>query len=160
MNADSAKKRTSPKKYHSVDDVLRNTDLVNGCMEWVGCKNKDGYPACGKGGIFKSCALHREVFRLVHGHVPEVVMHTCDNRRCLNPAHLLPGTPAHNLQDKLNKGRQAKGARNGNSKLQQTQVDAIRVLHAAGSTYKEIMKQFAIAYVTVWRITAYKNWGG
>ena len=158
MKADSARTRTSPKKYHSVEDVLRNTNVVGVCMEWKGCRNKDGYPACGVGGIFKSQALHREVFRLLHGYSPEVVMHSCDNRSCLNPAHLLAGTAALNLQDKINKGRQAKGGKNGNSNFRQEQVDTIRALHAAGISYKEIMKQFAIAYVTVWRVTSRRNW--
>lgn len=152
------RRANGPKKYHSVNDVLRNTRTVGACMEWQGCKNKDGYPACGVGGIFQSCALHREVFRLLHGYCPEVVMHSCDNRACLSPAHLIAGTHALNLQDKLNKGRQAKGAANGNSKLSAEQVAAIRTQHATGATYKDLMEKFSIARVTVWRVTAHINW--
>lgn len=35
----------------------------------------------------------------------QVVMHTCDNPRCVNVQHLVPGTQAQNLADMRNKGR-------------------------------------------------------
>lgn len=34
------------------------------------------------------------------------ICHRCDNPRCCNPKHLFPGTPADNVHDMLNKGRQ------------------------------------------------------
>ena len=151
--------RNKPKRYHTVHDVLSETRKKGACMEWRGALNKDGYAACGVGGIFKSCALHREVFALLHGHRPEVVMHTCDNRKCLNPAHLVAGTAALNLQDKLNKGRQAKGEGNGNAKLKASDVRTVRDMPRAGVQWKEIAALYAIATVTVWRISSGKNWG-
>lgn len=43
----------------------------------------------------------------------DIIMHTCDNRACINPKHLVKGTHNDNVQDKVNKGRQAKGITNG-----------------------------------------------
>ena len=128
------------------------------CMDWRGAKNKDGYPACGAWGIFRSAALHRELYRLIHGTAPEVVMHTCDNRACLNPKHLQAGTPRANLQDKLAKGRQARGEGNGNVKLSLVGVHTIRDMRRAGVHHKEIAALFGIARVTVWRVSSGKNW--
>jgi hypothetical protein len=42
-----------------------------------------------------------------------VICHTCDNAACINPMHLFIGTHADNVRDKVNKGRQAKGEKNG-----------------------------------------------
>ncbi len=54
-------------------------------------------------------ARHWRTHRLVHflftGEKPPVVMHTCDNPPCCNPAHLLGGTQAENIADCVRKGR-------------------------------------------------------
>jgi len=43
----------------------------------------------------------------------DIILHTCDNPSCINPKHLVKGTHNSNIQDKVNKGRQAKGKQNG-----------------------------------------------
>lgn len=48
---------------------------------------------------------HRVRFALDHGWLPEVVMHACDNRPCVNPAHLKGGTQLDNMRDMHAKGR-------------------------------------------------------
>lgn len=149
------------KRYASIDDVLANTHTTeSGCMEWQGAINKDGYAACNAYGLFKSQALHREVHRLHTGETPEVVMHSCDNTRCINPAHLVGGTPETNLLDKFVKNRQAKGAANGRAKLTPEHVLAIQSKWADKShTYKELGSMFGVSKATVWRVLSGKNWG-
>jgi hypothetical protein len=149
------------KRYASIQDVLANTKTTGaGCMEWQGAINKDGYAACNAYGLFKSQALHREVYRLHTSAVPEVVMHICDNRKCINPQHLVGGTPKSNLLDKLAKNRQAQGAANGRAKLTAEDVLKIRELwNTGGATYRALGTKFNVSRATVWRVLSGRNWG-
>ncbi len=53
----------------------------------------------------KSITLSRAVFFKFHGYLPEVVRHTCDNPRCMNPDHLIAGTQSDNIRDAIARGR-------------------------------------------------------
>lgn len=62
-----------------------------------------------------------------------VVRHTCDNPPCVNPAHLIIGTHAENVQDKVLRNRQAKGVDNGRAILTEEQVTYCRGVFVRGS---------------------------
>jgi hypothetical protein len=76
------------------------------CWEWTR-STADGY---GRIKIDKKVySAHRVAYTLAHGPIRSaeaVVMHTCDNRKCCNPAHLRLGTPRDNARDMVAKGRQ------------------------------------------------------
>lgn len=79
-----------------------------------------GYARSGSAGLLGlPKALHRLVFLAAHGYLPEVVMHTCDNPRCVNPYHLVAGTVAANVKDRVKKGRNSKGG------FAQTKVESL-----------------------------------
>jgi hypothetical protein len=40
----------------------------------------------------------------------EQINHTCDNRRCVRPDHLYRGSQRDNMQDRLRRGKYARGA--------------------------------------------------
>lgn len=65
------------------------------------------YGRCRLGG--KHTSLHRKVFLEAYGYLPDIVRHTCDNPRCINPEHLVGGTQQDNMQDRLVRGRWSGG---------------------------------------------------
>ena len=104
--------------------------------------------------------MHRETFAAIYGYYPEVVMHKCDNPLCYNPAHLLPGTHAENVKDKVQKGRQAKGEQNGRSKLTEKQVEEIRERLNAGSRgiQVQLANEYKVDPKVISKIKHRKNW--
>ncbi len=52
----------------------------------------------------------------------EVLRHTCDNRWCINPDHLIEGSHNDNVQDRVTRNRSAKGIKNGRAKLTEQNV--------------------------------------
>lgn len=61
-----------------------------------------------------------------------MVLHSCDNRKCVNPAHLRAGTHRDNMDDRCARGRTPKGNKLPHTKLTPDDVRQIRALYAAG----------------------------
>lgn len=69
----------------------------NGCIEWTGGKDKDGY------GQIRGRRPHRVSYELAYGEIPEgfMVLHSCNNPACINPEHLRVGTHLDNMADRM-----------------------------------------------------------
>lgn len=75
------------------------------CWEWDGPRDSDGYGKTTKNG--KSVKAHRVAWELTNGPIVPglLVLHSCDNPPCCNPAHLWIGTHRDNQRDRRSKGR-------------------------------------------------------
>jgi hypothetical protein len=106
----------------------------SGCWLWTGAVDTRRYGSLKWNG--KQARAHRIAYMLASGNIPQgdghhgvVVMHSCDNRLCCNPAHLKLGSQADNMIDMKAKGRRkgiGSGQANGRAKLTIEQVVAIR----------------------------------
>ena len=127
------------------------------CWLWTGSVNYAGY-----GQLRSEWRAHRYSWELHNGAVPSgmLVCHRCDNRRCVNPAHLFLGTHKQNMADMTTKSRQAAGVRHGSSKLSAADADLIRLASDTlpGVTQREIAKAFGVRQSTVWRIVRGNLW--
>lgn len=103
--------------------------------------------------------MHHVLWAEQNGSVPKgrVVRHKCDNRRCINLAHLELGTWADNSNDMKVRGRQNthRGETRSDAKLTLLQVHEI-----AASSEKQwiIADRYGIRQSTVSRIKAGKRW--
>ena len=143
-----------------IADVLsrRSMPAANGCIEWTGFKNADGYGRLGFKG--KQTSAHRLAYI---GNIGEIekglcVCHKCDNRACINPDHLFLATHAENMHDMAIKGRRKNkthGEKNGRHKLTESQIVAIK--HSALQTMF-LSAEFGVSKTVIRHIKTGKLW--
>ena len=127
------------------------TKQSDGCWEWLGPKNHNGYGvlSVGKG---KKMLAHRwsydffnKLFNQMH------VCHSCDNPLCVNPKHLFAGTDADNHDDKAKKLRAGKA-------LNPSDVFEIKNLFKLPITLEEIAKRYGCSRKSIQRIKNGQYW--
>lgn len=135
-----------------IDLILSHTKPNGECLEWTRCFNTDGYPRAAFDGYVNG-KVHRVVYELSSGENIDglVVRHTCDNPRCINPKHLIKGTPRENMMDRNER------TGNGWAKLTKDQVRAIRLLNGKFMQI-EIAEMFGVRPQTISSIIRGKHW--
>jgi len=129
---------------------------TNGCWEWQKAKHGYGYGHIGIG-AGQSNKAHRVSYVLHVGPIPEggVVCHRCDNPPCVNPDHLFIGTIADNMADRNAKERQARGVRNGKSKLT---PDIVRYIRDSPLSDALLANEIGVAPGTIYAVRSGRTW--
>jgi hypothetical protein len=137
----------NPEKFWARVDMSAGPDA---CWPWTGYLRKDGRGSVGVGD--RRLQTHRVALGSGIG-LPEpagFVLHSCDNPRCCNPAHLRVGTHADNMADMVRRGRADRrdGERNTRAKLTAAQVAEIRAV-GRSATMRELAEQYGVSSWTI-----------
>jgi hypothetical protein len=145
------------------DNFWSKVNKTEGCWNWTGGQNGNGY------GLFKisltrkNMTAHRMSYTLANGKIPDGqwVLHKCDNRVCVNPDHLFLGDAAANVADMDAKGRRKnspqKHEQNGCAVLDSDKVKVMRLLHGKFSL-GALSKIFGVGKSQVHRIVTNQQW--
>lgn len=166
-----------------------------GCLEWTASVfQANGYGQFGlwdsKSKKKRNFVAHRLLWEVTNGLVDPglLVLHRCDNRRCVLLKHLFVGTHQDNATDMVSKNRQAHGQKHGShtkpesrcygdrngsrckpwtrprgessgmSKMTDDEVLGIRWLYAEGWHQEIIAEYFGTAQSTVSSIVRRETW--
>jgi len=128
----------------------------SGCWIWIASCNRGGYGqinVCGLLGVNKPVVASRVSWWIYRGTTgSKSVLHTCDNKLCVNPDHLYLGSHKDNSRDAKQRGQMAIGFRLPHTKLSSADVNLIYHLCQNGVPRKEIAKAMKISQPYVSRI--------
>ena len=127
---------------------------ADGCWVWTANRSQGG---TGYGQFWDDGRLrqsHRLAWEEANGPIPEDghILHTCDNKACVNPDHLFLGGRSANGKDMRDKGRLY------NAKLDWSDVVNIRRMAAAGSTSPQLAKKFCVSDAHIRKVVGGREW--
>lgn len=146
----------------TTEDIVRfkgkYQEQPSGCYEWQGALNERGYGEFRIDGGRKKA--HRIAYTIFKGEIPEglLVCHSCDNKKCVNPAHLWLGTDKDNMTDKVSKNRQNKGSLVNHAKLTEEDVISIKIRLKSGQTQVSLAREYGVHPLTILSIKQGKTW--
>jgi hypothetical protein len=118
------------------------------CWIWTGARRPDGYGQLKVRG--RTFAAHRLAWQWENGRDPgdAMVLHSCDNRACVNPAHLRLGTNADNMRDMVERSR-------GGIALAAEEVVHIIMSPASGAS---LARFYGVTSTTIYLIRRRRKW--
>jgi hypothetical protein len=132
--------------------VLKQATLTNG---YQGVTLSDG------NGYYRTEAVHVLVLETFVGDRPSVThdgAHTDGDRSNNALENLSWKTKSENERDKVRHGTHARGERDANARLTETDVLAIRRRHAAGESGRDLATAFGVTATQISRIVLRQSW--
>lgn len=138
--------------------IMSKCVVSDGCWHWTAGRNGHGYATVSV--RHNSTPVSRVIYAIKNGPIPAgmCVCHRCDNRLCVNPAHLFLGTNADNTADRNAKGRQATGPRNPKAKVDVVSAREIIRRMRAGEFASSVGAAFGISGASVKKIASGGTW--
>jgi hypothetical protein len=155
------------KHNNKISRDVRFWDCVNKkaddeCWEWTAGLSKTGYGLIHyknvEGKFSGGDKAHRFSFELHNERAIETgkhILHSCDNRKCVNPHHLREGTNAENMKDMVDRKRSPNnlGFKNPNVSLTDEQVLEIRERWGAGGiTQQKLADEYKVNQTQISKI--------
>ncbi len=137
---------------------LAKVKKTSKCWEWTSCFYSTGYGDFWLVGYH--LGAHQASYLIYKGDIPkgDFVCHTCDNRACVNPAHLFLGTHVANMADMVSKNRQVKGESVQGARLTEANVLEILELRGKGMFVRDLAEKFSVHLKTIEHILYKKTW--
>jgi len=143
-----------------INRFMKRVNKTDTCWLWTGSIQVNGYGNLSARELtWGTRSAHRWSYTYHKGSIPEGLMirHSCDVRKCVNPAHLLTGTSTENVRDMLE--------RNPNGCHRKFQKDDIikiyNAYHSGAKSQTDLANEYSVAHSTISYITRgehYRYW--
>jgi hypothetical protein len=143
---------------------VNKSNHPQGCWVWQAGKNNKGYGLFRPGGIAPKELAHRLSFEAHKGQIPpgRFILHSCDNRLCVNPHHLRVGDAKENVADMDSRSRRVvhnlKGESIGTSKLRDADVISLRRDYLSGHSLSELCNKYHVRRNSLSDYTSGRSW--
>lgn len=148
--------RTRPRGVGNEEFFWSLVDTTGECWEWQAGRTAANYGMFvhwAEDGSKKNVLAHRYALMLEGQQVEgKVVRHQCDNPPCVRPSHLLTGSMADNMNDRMMRGRAAR-------KLDPERVREIRSKFAEGGwTKAALAREYGVHERAITFIVRREHW--
>jgi len=158
-----AKSKRKPRRFQLLPiaerflGYVQRTDDVDSCWLWT-ASMRGGYGRIKHHG--RDIGAHRVAWALTYGTIPDgfSILHRCDNRRCVNPAHLVLGTQRDNIQDMIAKDRLGRGFRGGQYPHAILTSEDVREIRRSPDTGRALAKRLGVSPSTISDVRRRRHW--
>lgn len=151
---------TPEQRFHAKYD-----QAASGCWLWRAATDTPGYGRFQWNGRLEGA--HRVAWEIAFGPIPDgkYVLHRCNTKKCVNPAHLYLGDASINAKDALRDGLlvipDRAGENNGNARLTKYEVTAIRSAYSRGGVSQQsLASRFGVQQAAISKIVRGLAWSG